>query len=279
VPGAGNPQALNRYSYVLNNPLRYTDPTGNCWEGIDGPGGCGSGAGGSAIDQAFNIVGIEESPDVYRTVATCGLGCWSDRLDAFKARTAKAAAVLFLADYDLNAQEWTFSQRYAVHDWLIDSGNYDSVPFHIGRPYVSDAGVLMAYIAVAQMSPGGGGGGFRLTGSGGGLSAKDSAAIISRTAQAEANSGVNYLKGFLSKGEVAAYDANPAGGSRFLGQAVHRATARALETNYGKRFSYSTRGPDFTDAVTGQRIELTTPGQASSHAATYGVPVVTYTLP
>ncbi len=23
-----NPQALNRYSYVLNNPLKYTDPTG-----------------------------------------------------------------------------------------------------------------------------------------------------------------------------------------------------------------------------------------------------------
>ncbi|MBU1879441.1 MAG: hypothetical protein KJ734_10870 [Chloroflexi bacterium] len=31
VPGAGNPQALNRYSYVLNNPLKYTDPTGN-WQ-------------------------------------------------------------------------------------------------------------------------------------------------------------------------------------------------------------------------------------------------------
>jgi len=29
VPQPGNPQALNRYSYVLNNPLRYTDPTGN----------------------------------------------------------------------------------------------------------------------------------------------------------------------------------------------------------------------------------------------------------
>jgi RHS repeat-associated protein len=28
VPEVGNPQALNRYSYVLNNPLRYTDPTG-----------------------------------------------------------------------------------------------------------------------------------------------------------------------------------------------------------------------------------------------------------
>jgi hypothetical protein len=28
VPGAGNPQSLNRYTYVNNNPLRYTDPTG-----------------------------------------------------------------------------------------------------------------------------------------------------------------------------------------------------------------------------------------------------------
>lgn len=30
VPDPGNPQSLNRYSYVLNNPLRYTDPTGHC---------------------------------------------------------------------------------------------------------------------------------------------------------------------------------------------------------------------------------------------------------
>ena len=29
VPGHANPQSLNRYSYVTNNPLRYTDPTGH----------------------------------------------------------------------------------------------------------------------------------------------------------------------------------------------------------------------------------------------------------
>ncbi len=29
VPSPANPQSLTRYSYVLNNPLRYTDPTGH----------------------------------------------------------------------------------------------------------------------------------------------------------------------------------------------------------------------------------------------------------
>jgi hypothetical protein len=37
VPGYANPQNLNRFSYVTNNPLRYIDPTGHL--PIDGP--CG----------------------------------------------------------------------------------------------------------------------------------------------------------------------------------------------------------------------------------------------
>lgn len=33
MPGAANPQAFNRYSYVLNNPLKYTDPSGHYHNG------------------------------------------------------------------------------------------------------------------------------------------------------------------------------------------------------------------------------------------------------
>jgi hypothetical protein len=35
VPDSKNPQNLNRYLYVNNNPVRYTDPTGHCIFGLD----------------------------------------------------------------------------------------------------------------------------------------------------------------------------------------------------------------------------------------------------
>jgi hypothetical protein len=55
VPGAANPQALNRYSYVLGNPLKYVDPTGHgqcqtqedCEDMGTTPMGTGGSGGGS----------------------------------------------------------------------------------------------------------------------------------------------------------------------------------------------------------------------------------------
>ncbi|MEO7841033.1 MAG: RHS repeat-associated core domain-containing protein [Anaerolineales bacterium] len=47
VPGAANPQAYNRYSYVLNNPVLYTDPTGHAQSCEDGDV-CTSGGSGTS---------------------------------------------------------------------------------------------------------------------------------------------------------------------------------------------------------------------------------------
>ena len=51
VPEPTNPQDLNRYSYVRNNPLRYTDPTGHC--GTQGP------TGNPACDDQYSIETIK----------------------------------------------------------------------------------------------------------------------------------------------------------------------------------------------------------------------------
>ncbi|MBI4198829.1 MAG: RHS repeat-associated core domain-containing protein, partial [Chloroflexi bacterium] len=40
VQAPQNPQSANRYSYVVNNPLRYTDPTGRCWGRYENAPGC-----------------------------------------------------------------------------------------------------------------------------------------------------------------------------------------------------------------------------------------------
>jgi hypothetical protein len=34
IPDLNNPQSLNRYSYALNNPVRYSDSSGHCVDGI-----------------------------------------------------------------------------------------------------------------------------------------------------------------------------------------------------------------------------------------------------
>jgi len=63
--GPQNPQALNRYSYVLNNPVRYTDPTGH------NPA--------IAIELAFAVLGWEvllPAAAVLATVITVGAIYW-----------------------------------------------------------------------------------------------------------------------------------------------------------------------------------------------------------
>ena len=56
VPSPSNPQSFSRYSYVLNNPLRYTDPSGNYEEEFEQNGESSSGAdGGGSITIEGNL--------------------------------------------------------------------------------------------------------------------------------------------------------------------------------------------------------------------------------
>jgi RHS repeat-associated protein len=70
-----NPQTQNRYAYVRNNPMSYTDPTGamdilNPWSG----GGAGGGDGGDGGDGGFGSFGGDDG-DGLGIDQGCQAGC------------------------------------------------------------------------------------------------------------------------------------------------------------------------------------------------------------
>ena len=100
--------------------------------------------------------------------------------------------------------------------------------------------------------------------------------LIKRTAQQQYEAGYGHLKQYMSPKERAAYLADSENGSRFIGHAVHRATADVLEQTYPGRFDYNaTRKFDFLDYDSGQMIELTTVKGVRTHQDR-GADIVTY---
>lgn len=102
--------------------------------------------------------------------------------------------------------------------------------------------------------------------------------IVAQVAQEHASKGYEGLAEYMSVAERNAYLANPAAGSRFLGQAVHNATDKSLQFLYPNRFVYSRIGPDFLDNATGEMIELTTTAAKDAHARKAGYETVKWAL-
>jgi hypothetical protein len=94
--------------------------------------------------------------------------------------------------------------------------------------------------------------------------------ITSLTIGPSAGRGVAALVAEMSEGQATAFLKNPAGGSRFVGTVVHQLTHKILRVEFPGRFVYNRIGPDLLDTMTGELIELTTPGQLGRHMARPG---------
>lgn len=87
MPGYANPQNLNRYSYVRNNPLRYTDPTGHSQcqtqEDCEDMGTTPMATGSSGTGNNNNSKRVKEydddpNPDGISPISTTAPNLWPD---------------------------------------------------------------------------------------------------------------------------------------------------------------------------------------------------------
>jgi RHS repeat-associated protein len=157
TPDPGDPQALNRYSYVRNNPTNGIDPTGHAFWFGDGKGSNRN----SLIVKAFGFVGYMENPlqDHYSD-CYMWMGGW-DRCgglrDEWVEWTLWAAEILAAyTDVNLNDLPWANTQRFLISQRFegvgagIDYRNQevlfnqmvaDALPYMIGAGVVSLAGL------------------------------------------------------------------------------------------------------------------------------------------
>ncbi len=110
VPDLTDPQSLNRYSYALNNPLRYTDPSGHdvgcpgCDDSeVVAGGGLGVAGGGSEASWDFSVYGSVVpdwagrlgSPVVLRPEELAQASASDSRMAGGVAAAAVAASLVF----------------------------------------------------------------------------------------------------------------------------------------------------------------------------------------
>lgn len=304
-----DPQQWAAYSYANNNPTTYSDPTGLIVCGdFEGAGACNrrhqsAGAGGGGGGGGDPRPAAPSPP-----VATgAGTSWWNTQRERFGAAATEAGSARASGHGWQYVRNLYLNHLAGVGNSLIDLANaFRPLPMQwtgVSMPHISPVGPYTNSARIAQdegwiagnvaLTVGTGGAaattragaqaasttGRLGTAAGSGASAAD---IIQSTARAQAARGAEELAGALSPAERAAMQSQPWLEKPMLGQAVHRSTAGALDEAFPGRFQYSTRGPDFLDTLTGERLELTTPGQVGAHLRRpgyEGVTMCTYVLP
>lgn len=97
VPDPTDSQSLNRYAYVLNNPVRYTDPSGHCIPGYDCPGDKG-----------------QNEPNAG--------GEWTPYDPVESARTAIDMGILWFSGHGEFGPQWLGTESSLTQDIMYDPG-------------------------------------------------------------------------------------------------------------------------------------------------------------
>ncbi len=112
VPSPDDPQSLNRYSYVLNNPTIYVDPSGHAQACADGDagGGCGRGANTAEIFDLFAKYGkYKWFAQAYASI--------------YEANVAEAQGDVYATDVRASSDAYLQQARNFLpqHDWRGDA--------------------------------------------------------------------------------------------------------------------------------------------------------------
>jgi RHS repeat-associated protein len=116
IPGADNPIAWDRYAYTLNNPTKYSDPSGHCIQGSDD------------FNECMGIATQIEEDFPYINVITCTTGDWSSGCIGI---TAQEMGLIYdtlseyvLTDYISDVTTTIMKTDNPYYDGYTDPGNH-----------------------------------------------------------------------------------------------------------------------------------------------------------
>jgi hypothetical protein len=142
VPGAGNPQALNRYAYVYNSPLKYVDPSGH---DVMIVGGRGS--------------NVYDNPAAFEMWVRAYKGWdatqWANFYDAWM-NGSRAVRTQLMNTNGVHFFDYDMSDNTSVDDKMINELSRQMVGMHdiILVGYSKGANLVMNYIASQERDGG-----------------------------------------------------------------------------------------------------------------------------
>jgi RHS repeat-associated protein len=301
IQAPGNSQSLNPYSYIMNNPLSGTDPTGyasvteekKIRENVTGSHikrvtgtqrttKITDDKTGAVTSQTVEVI-KNDGTFLVNSVSSNGQQATVTSINGnYKAGIGGNSTVNIMSQGEI-AQKQSDSGFKANSNWCYQGACRTGLEFSLdGRSAKQvDQGLedLNSYMSMAT-------GMLSLPSLIRSFSIKATKSadeifqfgddVVRQMAVQQYQGGFKHLRQFMSPREIKAYLADPENGSRFLGHAVHRATESALQKLHPGRFDYNaTRAFDFLDKSTGQAIELTTKKGLKTHQ-NRGADLVTY---